>query len=846
LAANYTLAPSTGLAATITPANLTISATSDSKTYDGSTSSSLTPTISGVTLFSGDSLSGLSQSFNAKDVLAASKLNVNSGYSLVDGNGGLNYNVSLLSASGSITPKALSTSGTSAQGRRYDGTTNASINLGTLTGLISGEQLNVSASGSFESKNAGMRTATATYALTDGSGLAANYTLAPSTDLAATITKANLTISATSDSKTYDGSTASSLTPTISGGTLFSGDSLSGLSQSFNAKDVLGASTLDVNSGYTLNDGNGGLNYSVSLLSASGSITRRPVSTWSGQSSGLWSDPANWDALPSAANVAAVLIPAGTAAVSYDGAAGSTQLQSLTNNQSLSLDAGSLAVGGTTSVGPGATLSLNGGGFTTAALSNAGLVNGSGALLLEGFYSESASGRLGSGFSRVEITQTSGPLSLRGVGASGPVTLTSFDGPLILNGAISSGGAPITLLASGPLSLSPGASLTSSGGTLSLFGFGPLNVEGAGLNASGAAPGGTVQLNGPSIALSGTSVNTSGTADGGTIRIGSIELAGSSSLPTVLPSTVSIRDSSLVADPPALGGSINVNGAAISVSGSSFNVVGSSGGSITIGSAATASLSLDALTALLGGGGASFGFSASEIANSASTSGGLLSLNGQQQQSSKPPAPAVEVVIPQQTFNPLQSVQNETNAVGSAPVSPLGSQPAAPAGEQLVGVNLTDSFSLIDSPDTAVGPQPTQKQSSPTQTSSQSQDENKNQLEDTIAKPEAEPEASPSTKPSQQATADPQDGSNAVANPAATSPGNQTAALAAQPAQQLSNQQVAALYTAGEQKTAETTATKLGLTTAGGSGTGFNVPTPAEIQAALRQVIDAIGQQFSP
>jgi hypothetical protein len=348
--------------------------------------------------------------------------------------------------------------------------------------------------------------------------------------------------------------------------------------------------------------------------------------------------------------------------------------------------------------------------------------------------------------------------------------------------------------ASGPLSLSPGASITSAGGTLSLFGFGPLTVEGASLNASGAAPGGTVQLNGSSIALSGTTINTSGTADGGTIRIGSIELAGSSSLPTVLPSTVSIRNSSLVADPPALGGSINVNGAAISVSGSSFNVVGSSGGTITIGSAATASLSLDALTSLLGGGGASFGFFGSDIANSASTSGGVLSLNGQQQQSSKPPAPAVEVVIPQQTFNPLQSVQNETNAVGAAPVSPLGSQPVAPAGEELVSVKLTDSFSFIDSTDTT----------------------------------------------------DPQDGGNAAANPAATSPGNQTAALAAQPAQQLSNQQVAAQYTAGEQKTAETTATKLGLTPAGGSGTGFNVPTPAEIQAGLRQVIDAIRQQFSP
>jgi hypothetical protein len=754
------------------------------KTYDGTVDAVLTASnfaTSGAIDNDVIALNPVIGAYNSKDVVQASSVWVD-GLSIASSTNSTGnvpvygYQLGLNSAygSGSIAAKSLSISGTSAADKTYDGTTTASINLGTLSGLIGSETLGVTASGSFESKNAGVRTATATYALADDSssgGLASNYVLAPTQNL-------------------------------------------------------------------------------------SGFITRRPVSTWSGLSSGLWSDPANWDALPSAANVAAVLIPTGTAAVSYDAAAGSTQLQSLTNNQSLSLDAGSLTVGGTTSVGPGATLSLNAGGFTTAALSNAGLVNGSGALLLDGLYSESASGRLGSGFSRVEITQTSGLLSLRSIGASGPVTLTSSDGPLTLNGAISSAGAPITLLASGPLSLRSGASLTSAGGTLSLFGFGPLELQGASLNASGAATGGTVQLNGPSIALDGTSVNTSGAADGGTIRIGSILLAGSSSLPTVLPSTVSIRNSSLVADPPALGGSINVNGAAISVSGSSFNVVGSSGGSITIGSAATASLSLDALTSLLGGGGASFGFSASDLANSASTSGGVLSFNGPRYQSSKPLAPVLEVVISQQTFNPPQLVQNETNAVGTAPISPLGSQPVAPAGEQLVSVKLTDSFSLIDSTDTAVSPQPTQKHASPTQTSSQAQDENqartktqeekKNQLEDTIARPEAEPEASPSAKPSQQATADPQAGSNAAANPAATSSGNQTAALAAQSAQQLSNQQVTAQYTAGEQKTAETTATKLGLTTGGGTGTGFKVPTPAQIQAGLRQVIDAIRQQFSP
>ncbi|MFM7636206.1 MAG: YDG domain-containing protein, partial [Cyanobacteriota bacterium] len=696
-----------------------------------------------------------------------------------------------------------------AAGRTYDGSNTAVINLGSLSGLIGSESLSLSATGLFDSKNAGNRSATATYLLGDDSatgGLAANYSLAPTAGLSATIAKANLSITASSDTKIYDGTTISSVTPIFSG--LVSGDSLSPLSQSFNSKDVLTANSLTVNNGFTLNDGNSGANYSVALISASGTITRRPQSTWSapsnGLSSGLWSDPANWDALPSAANVAAVLIPSGSAAVSYDAAAGSTELQSLINNQALSLDGGSLAVGGTTTVGSGATLSLNGGGFTTAALSNAGLVNGSGALLLDGLYSESGSGRLGSGFSRVEIIQSSGPLSLQGVGASGPVTLSSLNGPLSLSGAISSAGAPITLLASGPLSLSPGASLTSPGGTLSLFGFGTLDLQGASLDASGASAGGTVQLNGASIALSGTSVNTSGAADGGTIRIGSIELAGASGLPAALPSTVAISNSSLVADPPGLGGSINVNGTAITIGGSSFNVFGLSGGAITIGSAATASLNLDALTSLLGGGGASFRFSASTITNSASFNGGVLTLNGQQQQRSNPLAPLLPVVIAQQAFNPLQPVVNRTNADSSPLPSPTVSQSGAPAGDQLVSVTLTDASSMLDSSDTTENPHP-----------------------------------------SQPAAAEPQAGSNA-ASPAASGSGAPATALAAQPAQPLPAQQVTAQYTAAEQKTAESTATKLGLTTAGSTGTGFNVPTPAEIQAVLRQAIEAIRQQFSP
>src|SRR6185312_15901093 len=77
-----------------------------------------------------------------------------------------------------------------------------------------------------------------------------------------TITPASLTLSAVTDSKVYDGTTSSSQTPTV--GTLYGSDSVTGLAQAFASKDVLGTngSTLEVR-GYTVNDGNGGKDYSV-------------------------------------------------------------------------------------------------------------------------------------------------------------------------------------------------------------------------------------------------------------------------------------------------------------------------------------------------------------------------------------------------------------------------------------------------------------------------------------------------------------------------------------------------------------------------------------------------------
>jgi hypothetical protein len=648
----------------------------------------------------------------------------------------------------------------------------------------------------------------------------------------------------------YDATT----TATVTGGgiTALGSDllTLSGANAAFADKNV--GTGKAVTTAYSLSGADAG-NYT--LLQPSGltaEISVRPQSTWRGEVSGLWSDPANWDALPSGANVASVLIPAGRAAVSYDAAAGSTQLQSLITNQNLSVDGGSLAVIGSTSVGDGGVLSLNGGGFSTASLLNQGLVNGSGALLLDGLYSESGSGRLGTGFSSVSINQRSGDLSLRGVGASGPISLISSSGAFNLSGAVQSAGSTISLAASGPLQLSGGASLTSPGGTIALSSAAPLSVQGSRIDASGGAAGGTVLLDGSSIALTGSSVNTSGAADGGTIRIGGIPVPVGSG--RSLPSSVTISGSSLVADSPGLGGTISVDGASIAISSSSFNVFGLSGGVISFGSSSTGSLSLDASSSLLGGGGARFGLVASTISNNASSSGGVLSVNGKEPVTSVPP-----LVTFQQSVDSLQPLQLATTVDYTAPLSPLITQWVAPS-QELLALNLTESSFLysetyvLPDPQPIIKPasqQPASQQSTSQQSSSQQEitqsapspeDEQRKRLEESLDKAGLTQSRSAALQTGGEQQAGQQAGQQSQTDPAPGTSQQRAGGLGNQPVPQLSEQQVSAQFTAGEQQAAQNTAAKLGLPT----GSGVVVPSPAEVQQYLRQVIDGLRRRMSP
>ena len=263
-----------GTSVAVTPAALLIAARSDSKVYDGSTLSSLTPVAIG--LQGGDTVSATSQVFASKNAMGTggSTLTV-AGYNLNDGHGGGNYVVNTAGAAGTISKAALSITAVP-DSKIYDSTT-ASTATPIVSGLLGTDKAST-LSQVFASKNVlggGASTLTvAGYSLNDGNN-GANYQVGTAS-AAGTINPATLTLAAVADSKVYDGTTHSSAKPIAIG--LLGSDSVDTTSQVFASKSVLGngASTL-IAAANAVNDGNNGGNYTVSTTNASGSISPAPL-----------------------------------------------------------------------------------------------------------------------------------------------------------------------------------------------------------------------------------------------------------------------------------------------------------------------------------------------------------------------------------------------------------------------------------------------------------------------------------------------------------------------------------------------------------------------------------------
>ena len=177
-----------------------------------------------------------------------------------------------------VTPASLIVTASNAS-KTYDGNLYTGGAGVTYSGFVNSETASVlNLSGLAYGGNAQNSRNAGSYVLTAG-GLTANngnYSLSYSPGTLTTA-QASLSLAASAGSKTYDGTASSTLAPVATG--LVAGrnagvaDSVTNLSESYNSANVNATTSLRVNSGYVIADGNGGANYAVTLQTASGSIT---------------------------------------------------------------------------------------------------------------------------------------------------------------------------------------------------------------------------------------------------------------------------------------------------------------------------------------------------------------------------------------------------------------------------------------------------------------------------------------------------------------------------------------------------------------------------------------------
>jgi filamentous hemagglutinin family protein len=271
-AGNYSFTAPTTATATIWKALLSVTATTSSKVYDGTTAA--TTTLSDDRA-AGDVLtvSSSGTAFANKNAGTGKTVNV-SGITL-SGADAANYTLGNTSASSvaDITKAALSI-GLTAGDKVYDGTTAATV--GYTDNRIAGDVLSISSSGAtFADKNAGNGKSISVSGITVTGADSANYSWNASAGKLANITKANLVISAVASDKQYDATNAA--TATLSDNRV-SGDSftISSSSATFSDKNA-GAGKAVTVSGLVISGADAD-NYNWNALAATtATISKRTI-----------------------------------------------------------------------------------------------------------------------------------------------------------------------------------------------------------------------------------------------------------------------------------------------------------------------------------------------------------------------------------------------------------------------------------------------------------------------------------------------------------------------------------------------------------------------------------------
>jgi hypothetical protein len=268
---NYALSNTTANAsANVTARTLTVTATGINKQYDGTATATVTLSDDRVV---GDSLndSYTNASFADKSVGNGKAVTV-SGISIsgTDSNNYLLGNV-VANTVANITPRPLTVTAHGVD-KQYDGTAMATVTLSD--DRLAGDAFTDSyTSASFIDKNAASGKSVSVSGISISGTDAGNYSFNTTASTAASISQRPITVTAVMDTKIYDGTTTSAGVPTVSAPGIATGDAAN-FTQAFDSKNAGPRTLMPAGS---VSDSDGGNNYAVTFMNASGTISPRPI-----------------------------------------------------------------------------------------------------------------------------------------------------------------------------------------------------------------------------------------------------------------------------------------------------------------------------------------------------------------------------------------------------------------------------------------------------------------------------------------------------------------------------------------------------------------------------------------
>ena len=219
-AGNYAFATTGSTTANIARKTITVTASGDNKTYDGSALVGVELSSNGIV--SGDDLT-FSGTGTASDKTAGTGKTVTIGGFAAAGADAGNYAVTApVSTTVDIAQKIITVAATG-ENKTYDGSASVGVDLSS-GGLVAGDTVAFTGTGTASDKNAGTGKTVTVANITASGSDAGNYAFAATGSTTVDIAKKSITVAATGENKTYDGS--ASVGVDLSSGGLVAGDDL--------------------------------------------------------------------------------------------------------------------------------------------------------------------------------------------------------------------------------------------------------------------------------------------------------------------------------------------------------------------------------------------------------------------------------------------------------------------------------------------------------------------------------------------------------------------------------------------------------------------------------------------